>query len=94
MHLQSKLPIKFEHNSARSYIFCFDGHPTYDMDSDEEEKKFDHIIKPFCEPYETKVDRTIPFVEGILIEDDKSCHIGRTNKYLGKQEDFCKHIID
>jgi len=56
-------------NNARSYIFCFDSHPTYDMYFDEEEKKVDHIINPFCEPYETKVERSIPFVEGILIED-------------------------
>ena len=70
MHLQSALPIKFEQKSARSYIFFFDSHPTYDMESDEEEKNVDHIIKSFCEPYETQVERSIPFVEGILIEDE------------------------
>jgi len=70
VHLQSVLPIKFEHNSARSYIFCFYSHPTYDMDSNEEEKKADHIIKLFREPYETKAERSIPFVEGIFIEDE------------------------
>ena len=40
------------------------------MDSNEEEKNVDHIIKLFCEPYETKVESSIPFVEGILIEDE------------------------
>ena len=36
VHLQSALPIKFEQNNARSDIFSFDSHPTYDMDYDEE----------------------------------------------------------
>ena len=53
-----------------SLYFCFNNHPTYDTNFDEEEKKVDHIIKSFCEPYDTQAERSIPFVEGILIEDE------------------------
>ena len=41
VHTQSALPIKFEQNSARSYIFSFASHPTYYMDSDKEENMVD-----------------------------------------------------